>query len=135
MKLSRNAKKTFKSLSLLFLTFFLLLILAACSNHKIEVSNVQEERLRIELDEPAPIITKNVNWIIITEENKDEIFQLLLAEKIQPILISLTADEYENLSINMAELKRFIIEHQSILKSYKEYYEPNNQHKIEPKDE
>lgn len=119
MKLSDYVKKIKHVLIILLI---LLCSLFGCSSSPDRVVPAPE-RAKLELTEPSPIHTKNVNWLVITEDNYKDVFQDLKDRKYDVVLIGLTDNDYENLSLNMSELKRYIIEQQFIISAYKQYYE------------
>lgn len=75
------------------------------------------------MDKPEPIKMDELNWIIITSENAEEVFAKLKENNTDPVLFGLTDDEYEDLSMNFAQIRNYIIQQNFILDKYKEYYE------------
>ena len=75
------------------------------------------------MDKPEPIKMDELNWIIITSENADEVFAKLKENNTDPVLFGLTDDEYEDLSMNFAQIRNYIIQQNFVLDKYKEYYE------------
>lgn len=63
-------------------------------------------------------------WILITPENADKVFAELKEKKVDLVLFGLTDEGYEELAINMAELRNFIASQRAIIIKYKDYYEP-----------
>lgn len=116
-----------KNLSILLLTS---LLLGGCSSlswnsvKPIEVKTVAVEKTPLNLKESPPVQPKNIKWFVITPENAEEVFQELKDKKYDVVLYGLTDDGYEDLSMNLAKLRKYIIEERAIIKAYKEYYEP-----------
>lgn len=116
----------------LIATFLLLPLISGCSIlpkwsssvAPIEVKTVAQEKTRLNLREPAPLEARDVQWIVITPENAEAVFQKLRDENIDAVLIGLTDVGYEQLSLTMAELKNYIAQQRAIILKYKEYYEP-----------
>lgn len=113
------------------LTASLSLTLSGCSIFgydikPIEVQNVKEERIYLDIKDLDPITPRDVQWIVITPENADEVFADLKDKEYDLVLFGLTDDSYESLSLNMSELREYIIQQRLIIKKYKEYYEPDN---------
>ena len=75
------------------------------------------------MDKPEPIKMDELNWIIITSENAEEVFAKLKENNTDPVLFGLTDDEYEDLSMNFAQIRNYIIQQNFVLDKYKEYYE------------
>lgn len=116
----------------LITTFLLLPLISGCSIlpkwgsdvKPIEVKTVAQEKTRLNLKEPAPLEARDVQWIVITPENAESVFQRLRDENIDVVLIGLTDVGYEQLALTMAEIKNYIAQQKAIIVKYKEYYEP-----------
>lgn len=93
----------------------------------IEVKTVAQDKVRLNLPEPSPLEPRKVEWFIITPENAEQVFAELEKKKYDVVLFGLTDDGYENLSLNMAELRAYILKQRALVKAYKEYYEPVKQ--------
>jgi hypothetical protein len=92
----------------------------------IEIKTVQQDKVKLNLQEPQAVSTRKVEWFVITPENANEIFAELEKKKYDVVLFGLTDDGYENLSLNMAELRSYILKQRALIKSYKEYYEASD---------
>lgn len=106
------------------LILFALIFLSGCSSTKpLEIFTKAEEKTPLALSDPDPIQTVPFRWVVITEDNAAEIFAKLKEEGVDPVLFGLTDKGYEALSLNMAEIRRYIILQKEILKQYRDYYE------------
>ena len=93
---------------------------------QIETVKVEVSKPALNLPNPEPLKLRETKWIVITQENAEKIFEELEA-KGQPVaLFALTADGYEALSINIADIKTFIGTQKEIIIQYREYYEGEN---------
>ena len=99
--------KIFPSPSIVFLSFF-----------KTEVP-----RTKLDLPDPETPRIQDLNWIIITSENADEVFAKLKEQNIDPVLFGLTDDDYETLAVNFAQIRAYMIKQKLTLDQYREYYE------------
>ena len=116
----------------LIATFLLLPLISGCSIlpkwgssvAPIEVKTVAQEKTRLNLKEPAPFESRDVQWVVITPENAEAVFQKLREENVDAVLIGLTDVGYEQLSLQIAEIKNYIAQQKAIIIKYKEYYEP-----------
>jgi hypothetical protein len=72
---------------------------------------------------PAPAELEQVRWIIINRENAEEVFADLEKKNIDPVIIGLTDEDYENFRKNYAQIRAYMIKQNSIIDAYKEYYE------------
>ena len=90
----------------------------------ITIQKKANERQKLNITEPAPLKPRSPKWIIITPENAEQVWKHLEEEKVDLVLFALTDDGYEELAINMAELRNFINTQRQIILQYKKYYEP-----------
>jgi hypothetical protein len=90
----------------------------------IEIKTKAVERQTLNIKEPAPLQAREVQWIVITPENAEQVWKDLKEKNVDVVLIGLTDEGYEQLALTMAELKNYIAQQRSIIIKYKEYYEP-----------
>ncbi len=108
-------------LPLLILTTFLI---SSCSSVKqLEVFKTEVPRTKLDLPDPETPRIQDLNWIIITSENADEVFAKLKEQNIDPVLFGLTDDDYETLAVNFARIRAYMIKQKLTLDQYREYYE------------
>lgn len=102
-----------------------LLFLSACSTppRVIEISAKPIEKPKLILPPADELRLKEVEWIIITEENAEEVFAKLLEDKKDPMLIGLSDDGYEILSLNYSDIMSYIQQQNAIITAYRNYYE------------
>ena len=105
---------------MLILTIFL----TSCSGVK-QLSIFKEEvpRAKLNLEKPTPLQLENLQWIIITSENADEVFKKLEEQGIDPVLWGLTDKDFELLAKNFARIRNQLMVTNDLLDKYKEYYE------------
>jgi len=106
---------------LLILT--LLISTTACSTlqrvQRLEVFSTPVERAPIPMQPPpTPVKLRSVEWYVVTEDTYDDFKEKLVNRQGLPVWYSITVNDYENLSINLEELRRYIIEQQQLLKYY-----------------
>ena len=99
------------------------LIFSACSEKQIEVRTVQDERIKLNLSEPQQLKLKPIVFYVLTEKNKDAVFKQLESSNKDKVLISISDDDYQNMSENLVLIQNYITQQRYIIKSYKEYYE------------
>ena len=115
-------KSILNVLPLLILTTFLL---SSCSSVKqLEIFKTEVPRAKLDLSDPEAPKIDDLNWIIITSENADEVFAKLQEKNIDPVLFGLTDDDYETLAVNFAQIRAYMIKQKLTLDQYREYYEP-----------
>jgi len=90
----------------------------------IEIQKKAVERTRLNLKEPDPIQVREVEWIVVTPETAAKVLKDLKDRNDDQVLIALTDNGYEQLSVTIAELRNYIAQQRTIIIKYKEYYEP-----------
>ncbi len=104
--------------------------LTGCATNEVQpvvISTVPVQKTALALKDPGPIKTRKVHWFVITPENVDSVFADLQKKKYSLVLFGLTDDGYENLSLNIAEIRAYMTEQKAIVEAYREYYEPKEQ--------
>jgi hypothetical protein len=66
----------------------------------------------------------NLDWIVVTPQNWEEVFKQMQAKEQNLVLFGLTSDGYQSLAVTIAELRNLINTQRIIIEKYKEYYEP-----------
>jgi len=93
------------------------LTLAGCAgDNKILVPELVD-RPKLALPSIRPVDQYPVRWVVITRSNANE---KLTAN---PTLIGLSPSDYQNLSLSIAELRRYIKQQNASLKAAKDYYQ------------
>ena len=106
-----------------------ILMLGGCAGNKVKpeakvvIQKVIEKKLPLNIANPTPLDLDHIQWIIVTEENVDEIWQQIKDDNEGVALFALRHGDYETLAMNIAEIRQLIGEYVVILKQYKEYYE------------
>jgi len=90
----------------------------------LEVQKRAVERTPLRLADPPPVQARELEWIIVTPENADAVWQRLRDSNTDVVVFALTDDGYETLALTMAELRNFIAQQRAITRRYREYYEP-----------
>ena len=112
-------------LPLLILTTFLI---SSCSSVKqLEVFKTEVPRAKLDLPDPETPIVNELDWIIITSDNAEEVFAKLKEKNIDPVLFGLTDDDYETLAVNFAQIRAYMIKQKITLDQYREYYESDTE--------
>jgi hypothetical protein len=102
------------------------LSLTGCSTFLPEVTKYSSEpveRPLLVLPESEIVNMKDVDYIVVTQENIDEVWAELEASGKSIVLFALTEDGYENLALNNADIIRYLSEQKAVIVAYKEYYE------------
>ena len=103
-------------------------LLSSCSRvQEIEIFKKEVPRAKLDLPDPESPRIQDLNWIIITSENADEVFAKLSEQNIDPVLFGLTDDDYEILAVNFAQIRAYMIKQKMTLQQYREYYESDTE--------
>ena len=90
---------------------------------KLEIFKEEVPRAKLNLEKPTPLQLEELQWIIITSENADEVFKKLEEKGIDPVLWGLTDKDFELLAKNFARIRNQLKITNDLLDKYKEYYE------------
>lgn len=116
----------FQNLRLL-LILTLLISSTACSTFGAFGNRVQQleifaepvERAPIPIQPPpAPVRLKDVQWYVVSEENIDSFKERLVDRQGMLVWYAITVADYENLSVNLQEIRRYIVQQQELIKYY-----------------
>ena len=103
-------------------------LLSSCSSvQEIEIFKKEVPRAKLDLPDPESPRIQDLNWIIITSENADEVFAKLSEQNIDPVLFGLKDDDYEILAVNFAQIRAYMIKQKMTLQQYREYYESDTE--------
>lgn len=91
----------------------------------VRVVEINNKKPKLNLPPVTPIKTLPLNWKIITEDNVSEIFSQLSEDEKSMVFYGLDQTNYENMSINMANILRLLQEQKSHIEAYRNYYENN----------
>ena len=90
----------------------------------LQTYSIEKKREPLDLNAPKPLELQDVDWIIITKDNAEEVFEQIKNEKNGDYaLFALTYTGYEKLALNFADIRNKLAEQRQIILSYKEYYE------------
>ena len=106
-----------------------LTLLAGCSStpRQIEISAKPIAKPKLVLPPADELRLKDLTWVIINEENAQEVWEKLKKDKKDPVLIGLTDDGYEILAMNMSDIMKLLQQQKAIIAAYKAYYEESEQ--------
>ena len=113
------------------------LLLNGCAGLAVkEISSYKIEKKKEPLDLPMPVPLEliDVEWIIVTKDNVDEVMERVKAEGGDYALFAVTDEGYKKLSTNFADIRNKLYEQNQIILSYKEYYESGERESTEGSD-
>ena len=121
----RNRKLMQNALILPILITFL--ISGCASTKQLEIFTKEVDRMPLDLELPPVETLEQVNLIIITSENQEEVFAKLKEQNIDPVLFAYTDEDWELVTKNNVRMRNTILRLRAIIEAYKEYYEPEEQ--------
>ena len=102
------------------------LLLSSCTGlavKEIQSYKIEKKREPLNLPNPEPLSLVDVEWIVVTKDNIDEVMEKVKAEGGDYALFAVTDEGYKKLSVNFADIRNKLYEQNQIILSYKEYYE------------
>ena len=104
-----------------------LVLLSGCSMfqpmpQRIEVSAKPVERPELVLPPADQLRMREVEWILITPENFEEIVERAKKDGRPIVFFALTDKGYENLGLNFSDVRAFIQQQNAIIAAYDRYY-------------
>ena len=105
----------------------LAVFLSSCSEsvQEIQVTTVEVSKTPLNLPNPDPLKLQDVEWIIITKDNANEIFERIKSAGGEYALFAVEDTGYEKLQINFTDIRNKLAEQRQLLLAYREYYEPS----------
>ena len=101
----------------------------------VEVVTIAERMPMYHPPLPLDVQLVDVDWTVLTPELMEEYLQRIEAgEAPRSAYYALTTKEYENLSMNMAELKRYLKDTLHIIEFYREYEDDEDEENKQTKD-
>ena len=124
-------RRNLKLIGSVLVSLILITSLTSCSGVKeLTIFKKQVEREKLNLDKPTPLQIEQLEWIIITSENADEVFKRLEEAGIDPVLFGLTDKDFQLLAKNFARIRNHLKVTNDLLDKYKEYYEPEKKEDV-----
>ena len=102
------------------------LLLNGCAGlavKELQSYKIEKKREPLNLPNPEPLSLVDVEWIVVTKDNVDEVMEKVKAEGGDAALFAVTDEGYKKLSTNFADIRNKLYETNQILLSYREYYE------------
>ena len=122
-------KNYLKVSSLLLLS----VIVSSCTSWpkftQIEVQTVEVERNIPIQNRPRQLNLSDITWYVVTEENFEEFKKRYEKENGMFLFYVISVRDYETLSLNMAEIKRYIEQQKQIIIYYEEAIVPEKEEK------
>tara|TARA_B100000963_G_scaffold353125_1_gene367347 strand:+ start:65 stop:430 length:366 start_codon:yes stop_codon:yes gene_type:complete len=102
------------------------LLLNGCAGlavKELQSYKIEKKREPLNLPDAKPLELIDVEWIVVTKDNINEVMEKVKAEGGDYALFAVTDEGYKKLSTNFADIRNKLYEQNQIILSYKEYYE------------
>mgnify|MGYP000235846081 CR=1 FL=1 len=76
---------------------------------------------------PKPVTLYDIEFYAVTEENLDEFLERFEKENGDVVFFAISVPDYENIALNMGELRRFIQSQSAVILYYEENANPNKE--------
>ena len=124
-------RRNLKLIGSVLVSLILITSLTSCSGVKeLTIFKKQVEREKLNLNKPTPLQIEQLEWIIITSNNAEEVFKRLEEQGIDPVLFGLTDKDFQLLAKNFARIRNHLKVTNDLLDKYKEYYEPEKKENV-----
>jgi hypothetical protein len=102
----------------------MIISLAACSTQpqRIEVSAKPVDKPNLTLPPVDEVNLRKVEWIVINENNIDQVMERMKTEGKAFAFYALTGDGYSNLGLNFSDIRALVQQQQAIILAYENYY-------------
>ena len=99
----------------------------------IEIKTVEVERVIPTQNRPRPMKMNDIYFYVVTEQNFEEFKKRFVKENGDLVGYVLSVRDYETLALNMAELKRYLIQQKEIIVYYEKAVTPKPKEKKDKK--
>ena len=115
----------------------LCLLLSSCSSwpklRQIEVKTVQVDRVIPIQARPQPVKLHDITWFVVTDQNFKEFKKRYTKLTGTFLFYAISVRDYESLSLNMGEIRRYLDQQKQILVFYEGAIAPRPKNKKEVK--
>jgi len=108
----------------------LALLISGCSSlqpRQIEVSTVPVEKPELELPDTDEIRLREVEWTLITPDNVEDVLEQAEGSGRPVVFFALTDKGYENLGLNISDIRALIQQQKTIISAYENYYKESQE--------
>ena len=106
----------------------LILLLANCAGKPPEAKVVVEtkfiEKVIAIQPDPKAVQLSQVKWYVVTEKNMDEFLATFGKDNGPIAFMAISVQGYENISVNVQDLRRYILQQRQIIAYYEEAVAP-----------
>ena len=122
-----------KTLKNLVVPLTILMMVSSCSllpkTKTIEITAKPLDRTFVQPVMPREINLGLPQWIVVTPDNYEQQLERIKAQEGEVLFLAMTVPDYEVMSVNMQELKRYITELKDVVVYYREITAPTDAQK------
>ena len=102
--------------------------LTACGTRELQVSSAPTQIAITQAADPTPVQMAPVNLRVVTPDNLDAFLAEMRSSQSnnQFVIVTMQMRDYENLTLNLAELRRYIEQQQSVILFYRRMTAPSS---------
>ena len=112
----------------------LLLLLSNCSTWdrptRIEVQTIEVERQIPIQNWPARLNLHNIKWYVVTDQNFEEFKKKYTEQNGELVFFAISVRDYETLALNMADIKRYVVQQKQIIIYYEKALKPKRMEEL-----
>ena len=98
--------------------------ISACGSSvkKLDILTTPVEKVPLQLPSVTELNLESIEWILVTENNIEEVFKELEKKKYDPVVFGVSDAGYESLSLNLAKIKQLVKQQKAVIIAYQRYY-------------
>ena len=102
--------------------------LSACGSSvkKLDILTTPVEKAPLQLPSVTKLNLESIEWILVTENNIEEVFKELEKKKYDPVVFGVSDAGYESISLNLAKIKQLVEQQKAVIIAYQLYYVNQN---------
>lgn len=102
--------------------------ISACGSSvkKLDILTTPVEKVPLQLPSVTELNLESIEWILVTENNIEEVFKELEKKKYDPVVFGVSDAGYESLSLNLAKIKQLVKQQKAVIIAYQRYYIDQN---------
>lgn len=94
---------------------------------EVQVSTVPVEKPALELPQADELRLRDIEWTLITPDNAEEVFAEAEESGRPVVFFGLTDKGYENLGLNISDIRALVQQQQTIIAAYENYYKESQE--------
>ena len=113
-----------QNMSNVLIALMAVLLLSSCSSipNVIDINAAPVEKQKLELPSVDRFSQRPTDWIVITPENAEQIFNVIADGKTL-VVFAMEEQSYQALSLNVTDLLKLVKQQQAVIAAYERYYE------------